>query len=156
MLFSGTEVRVNREGATLPVDLIQPGQALRNPLSDETVEVVRILRRRLGTLGSIPPGLRPHLLPVDALAPGQPTRPLRVPLLLQCLSSVRSPTGLMALEARTLRDLNVPLAPCHPLNATTEVFLLLPRLPTMIEVGGLIVWLEHSGGDIMRRDRRTM
>ena len=141
MLLTGTPVTVDRQGTIVPVERIEAGQTLWNPLTDAGVEVLRVLRRRVDPATDLPATLRPHILPRDALGPGQPAQPLRVLPALRCLRPVPVGSGRMALQVCSLADEAAGLVPLVEGKGQLEVLLPVASMPTLIDVAGLVICL---------------
>ena len=143
MLLTGTPVTLDRQGTTLPVERIRPGQTLWNPLTGAEVEVVHVLRRSFDPAARpLPPRLTPRVLPEGALGPGRPDRPLRVLPALHCITAKPTPSGRTALDAAPLADLSPSLVRAIGPLPGEEVFLPLPKVPTLVLVCGLLVSLD--------------
>ncbi|MBF9060897.1 hypothetical protein HKCCSP123_17075 [Rhodobacterales bacterium HKCCSP123] len=142
MLLTGTPVTVDRDGSTLPVDRIRPGQTLWNPLTEKDVEVVRVLRRSPVVADKLPKARCPHILPEGALGPGHPDRNLRVLPRLRCFGLVRSANGRTALQPAPVSDLCRDLVRSIGPREGDAIFLPLPRTQSVILVCGLLVCLD--------------
>ena len=142
MLLTGTPVTVDRDGTTLPVECIRPGQTLWNPLTERDVEVTHVLRRRLGAQGPLPPRLCPHVLPAGSLGPGHPDRTLRVLPALHCFGPLPAAGQRIALEAVPLAQLAPGLVRTIGPREGDAIFLPLPRIPTLVLVCRLLVSLD--------------
>ena len=143
MLLTGTPITLDRKGTTLPVERIRPGQTLWNPLTDAEVEIVHILRRSLDPAARpLPPRLTPCVLPEGAVGPGRPDRSLRVLPALHCITAKPTPSGRTALDAAPLDDLSPDLVRAIASLPGEQVFLPLPKVPTLALVCGIVVSLD--------------
>ena len=142
MLLTGTPVTVDRDGTTIPVEDIRPGQTLWNPLTERDVEVVRLLRRPFDARDPLPPRLCPHMMSADSLAPGLPDRSLRVLPALRCFGPVPAPGHRIAFEPTPLAELSSGLVRAIGPRGDDAIFLPLPRIPTLVLVCRLLVSLD--------------
>jgi hypothetical protein len=135
MLMCGTPVTVNRNGDTLPVERIEAGQTLWNPLTEMDVRVWAV--QKLHLAGRSGPRVRPVRIATDALGPAQPALSLWVLPLQQILRPVRRTNRPVSLEVMEVGCLD-PVATVPDDIPPTLAVLLLTEVPSLVEVAGIL------------------
>lgn len=148
MLVRGTIVNGHESRLGGPVESLQKGDLLRDPLTDRAGEILEIHRREVNfNLGNVPlfQKLRPICIDKGALGPNQPkSRIIASPL--QRLLWVKRNSRMPVVTETRLHDL-IGQAGVEVMEdiASCEYFVIVMKQPQLIDVAGVAMYCLGPG-----------
>ncbi len=135
MIALGMRVQIRRGGAAIPVERLEIGDLIYDPLRDNYLEICDLLSRESG-----PPGHALIRIAAGAQGPGRPARDLLV--------SPQQPVATVAPQPAELSRPEVRLVPATrvgtPFRQPTRLFVVIPERTGFACVEGMVVALRDG------------